>query len=88
MEEGCLSIPGAVGTVSRKNAITVEYYNEDWIYNKEDFRGIKARVIQHEYDHLEGEMWVDKTVTQPTLQIMSVLQACQTKTAKTEYPTL
>ena len=87
MEEGCLSIPSIQGVVSRKDEIVIEYYDEDWIYNKENYRGIKSRVIQHEHDHLEGQIWIDKTTYQPSLHTITVLQECKSKTIKTDYPT-
>lgn len=60
--EGCLSVPGKFGNVARKEKITVEAYNE---HGKKITRGASkffARVIQHELDHLEGTLFVDKTV--------------------------
>tara|TARA_B100000287_G_C20671322_1_gene793481 strand:- start:1941 stop:2486 length:546 start_codon:yes stop_codon:yes gene_type:complete len=58
-EEGCLSIPGVRGVVLRKPNITISYFDENWISRKESFTGMKARVIQHEYDHIEGKLFVD-----------------------------
>ncbi len=58
-EEGCLSIPGVRGVVLRKPNITISYFDENWISRKESFSGMKARVIQHEYDHIEGKLFVD-----------------------------
>jgi len=87
--EGCLSIPGVQGYVSRKTKIVIDYYTEDWIYVREEYDGIKSRVIQHEYDHLEGKLWPDKMIkTSPmdSLIIMTALQHCQRKTIQTKYP--
>lgn len=58
--EGCLSIPGVREDVSRKEKILVRYYDQDWEYYEEEFDGIVARVIQHEYDHIEGKLFVDR----------------------------
>ena len=58
-EEGCLSIPDVRGNVSRKPQIRIEYYNENFELKEKVFDGITARVIQHEYDHLEGVLFVD-----------------------------
>jgi peptide deformylase len=58
-EEGCLSIPNIREKVSRKEALRVRYYDEDWNLHEEDYDGVKARVIQHEYDHIEGKLFID-----------------------------
>ena len=59
MEEGCLSIPGIRESVSRPNKINVEYFNEDWELKEEHLTGIAARIVQHEYDHLDGILITD-----------------------------
>lgn len=59
-EEGCLSIPGLRSEVMRKPKLKVEYYDESWNKKVEEFDGLKARVIQHEYDHIEGILFIDK----------------------------
>lgn len=58
-EEGCLSIPNIREKVSRKEKLTIRYYDEDWSLHEEEYDGMKARIIQHEYDHIEGKMFVD-----------------------------
>lgn len=59
-EEGCLSIPDVRGNVLRKPQIRIEYYDKDFVLQDKIFDGITARVIQHEYDHLEGILFIDK----------------------------
>jgi len=59
-EEGCLSIPGIREDVSRKPDIVIEYYNEKFELIEETVDGIAARIIQHEYDHIEGILFTDK----------------------------
>ncbi len=59
-EEGCLSIPGIHETVLRSEKIKIKYYDADFNEYIEEFEGYKARVIQHEYDHLEGNLFTDK----------------------------
>ena len=59
MEEGCLSIPGIRENVSRPKKIKVEYYNEAWELKEEHLKGIAARIVQHEYDHLDGVLITD-----------------------------
>jgi peptide deformylase len=57
--EGCLSIPGIREDVSRKPNLKISYYDEQWQKHEKEFSGIIARVIQHEYDHIEGKLFVD-----------------------------
>jgi len=59
-QEGCLSVPGIREDVIRKSTIVLNYLNEDFEEVEEEFSGICARVIQHEYDHLEGILFVDR----------------------------
>lgn len=58
--EGCLSIPGIREDVSRQARALIEYYDENWELQEEWFEGITARVIQHEYDHIEGILFTDR----------------------------
>lgn len=59
MEEGCLSLPGISEKVTRKNTIRVRYQNEKFETIESEFSGFLARVIQHEYDHLDGMLFID-----------------------------
>lgn len=61
--EGCLSIPDVREDVFRKPTITLEYCEEDFVMKTEVFDGLIARVIQHEYDHIEGILFTDKIST-------------------------
>lgn len=58
--EGCLSIPEVREDVFRKPKIIIEYQNENFESHRDTFEGLAARVIQHEYDHLEGILFTDK----------------------------
>jgi len=58
--EGCLSIPDIREDVSRKPVIRISYYDENWKHHEETYKGMAARVIQHEYDHIEGKLFTDK----------------------------
>ncbi|MDX1314690.1 MAG: peptide deformylase [Eudoraea sp.] len=58
--EGCLSIPDIREDVTRKDTITIRYQDENFKSYKETFDGLLARVIQHEYDHIEGILFTDK----------------------------
>ncbi len=59
-EEGCLSIPGIREQINRQANIKLRYLDENWQEHEEEFDGIIARIIQHEYDHLEGILFTDK----------------------------
>lgn len=59
MEEGCLSIPGIRENVSRQENLRIRYYDLDWQQHEESYSGMAARIIQHEYDHLEGKLFID-----------------------------
>jgi peptide deformylase len=58
--EGCLSIPQVREDIARLETIRIEYYDENWNLKVENFDGLAARIIQHEYDHTEGILFVDK----------------------------
>lgn len=58
-EEGCLSIPGIREDVSRKEEVTINYLDENLEEKEETFTGIRARIIQHEYDHIEGKLFTE-----------------------------
>lgn len=60
MTEGCLSIPNMREEVNREFRIRIKYYDENWEFHDEVYEGYKARIIQHEYDHLDGILYTDK----------------------------
>ncbi|MBK8625067.1 MAG: peptide deformylase [Saprospiraceae bacterium] len=59
-EEGCLSIPDIRGDVERPQKVRIQYYDENFKKHDEIYEGINARVIQHEYDHIEGILFVER----------------------------
>lgn len=59
MEEGCLSLPGIHESVKRGDRIRVRYLDEDLVEHEEEVEGYLARVMQHEFDHLDGKMFID-----------------------------
>ncbi|PHS05607.1 MAG: peptide deformylase [Kordia sp.] len=61
--EGCLSIPDVREDVFRQEQIVIEYVDENWKKQKETLTGLAARVVQHEYDHIEGVLFTDKLST-------------------------
>jgi peptide deformylase len=60
MNEGCLSIPNLREEVQRESHIRISYYDENWKHHNEVYDGYKARIIEHEYDHLDGILFTDK----------------------------
>lgn len=60
MTEGCLSIPNLREEVVRESRIRINYFDENWEFHDEVYEGFKARVVQHEYDHLDGILFTDK----------------------------
>jgi len=58
--EGCLSIPEIREDVLRKPKIHIQYYDENFEFHDKEYEGVIARIIQHEYDHLDGILFVDK----------------------------
>ncbi|HZK61979.1 MAG TPA: peptide deformylase [Anaerovoracaceae bacterium] len=59
-KEGCLSFPGIYEDVSRPEKILIKYQNTSFNIIEEELDGIKARIFQHEFDHLEGILFIDK----------------------------
>lgn len=59
-DEGCLSLPGFRETVSRESTVTIQYCDENFVQKTETFKGLNARVILHEYDHIDGKLFIDR----------------------------
>ena len=59
-EEGCLSIPRITGDVERQETVKIKYFDQDFKEHIETYSGLNARVIQHEYDHIEGNLFTEK----------------------------
>lgn len=88
MTEGCLSIPGLREEVLRESRVRINYYDENWEYHDEVFEGYKARIIQHEYDHLDGIMFTDKVNPLRKRLIKSKLTAISKGRFEAEYKTI
>lgn len=58
--EGCLSVPGINEDVFRKPIVKIKYFDENWEFQERIFEGLIARIIQHEYDHLDGIIFTDR----------------------------
>lgn len=59
MSEGCLSLPGLSETVERESTIRIQYFDENFVQYDEEYSDFFARCIQHEYDHIEGVLFID-----------------------------
>lgn len=83
--EGCLSIPDVREDVYRNEKITIEYYDEDFNKKTEVYDGLIARVIQHEYDHIEGILFTDLISTLKRTLIKKKLQNIMDGKARPDY---
>lgn len=73
--EGCLSIPEIHEDISRCSDIRMRYLDENWEEHEENFSGLAARIIQHEYDHIEGKLFTDKLSPLKKAMLKSKLDA-------------
>ena len=83
--EGCLSIPDVREDVYRKEKITIEYFDENFNKKIEVYDGLIARVIQHEYDHIEGILFTDKIAMLKKTLIKKKLQNIMDGKARPDY---
>lgn len=83
--EGCLSIPEVREDVMRKPTILIRYYDENWNLHEDKVDGFAARVIQHEYDHIEGKLFTDKLSLLRKQLLRSRLDAISKGNVKTDY---
>lgn len=58
-EEGCLSIPEVREDVFRQESLKIKFFDENWVEHEKTYSGLQARIIQHEYDHIEGILFTD-----------------------------
>jgi peptide deformylase len=86
MEEGCLSVPGVQGDVERPAAITLKYRDEHFAEQSDMFSGMLARAIQHEIDHLDGTLFVDRMEKRDRKKIQQELDALTAGIVNTAYP--
>lgn len=85
--EGCLSLPHINEDVTRKSQIHIEYYDENGVFHEEDISGLVARIIQHEYDHLDGKVFVDRLSPIKKMVLKRQLNDIANGKARTEYKT-
>lgn len=83
--EGCLSIPDIREDIDRHESLSISYYDENWKLHKETYKGLAARVIQHEYDHIEGKLFVDKLSPLRKAMLKNRLIAISKGIVKVEY---
>lgn len=86
--EGCLSLPNINEKVTRPSTITIEYVNENFEYQKERLSGFAARVVQHEYDHIEGKMFIDHISPLRKTMIKGKLKKIVEGKVRTKYRTV
>ena len=83
--EGCLSIPDIREDVFRNDTIKIEYLDENFKKHTKEFDGIVARIIQHEYDHIEGVLFTDKLSSLKKRLIKSKLSNISKGKIKVDY---
>jgi peptide deformylase len=84
-EEGCLSIPNIRENVARQDTVRIHYTDEEGNKKDETYNGIKARIIQHEYDHLNGKMFIDYLTPLKKRMLKGKLTDISKGDVKTEY---
>jgi peptide deformylase len=88
MSEGCLSIPHLREEVNRENRIRITYHDEKWDYHDEIYTGFLARIIQHEYDHLDGILFTDRVNPLRKRLLKSKLTAISKGRFEADYKTI
>lgn len=84
-EEGCLSIPDIRGDVERQPDIRLKYLNEQFEEQEETFSGMEARVIQHEYDHIQGRLFIEHLKPLRKQMIKRRLEAIRKGNVEVDY---
>lgn len=85
-EEGCLSLPGIREEVKRPQKVTLRFTDIDGLEHEQTFEGLLARVIQHEYDHLEGKLFIDYLSPFRKRLIQNKINDILKGRSKAEYP--
>jgi peptide deformylase len=83
--EGCLSIPDIREDVSRHQNIVINYCDENWEKHTQTFSGLAARVIQHEYDHIDGKLFTDRINPLRKTMLKGRLDAISKGAVKVDY---
>lgn len=87
-EEGCLSIPDVRANVERPFKVLIKYQDEDGQWHEEEYDGLTARVIMHEYDHLLGKLFIDYLSPLKKQMLSSKLKNIQRGKVKPFYPVI
>lgn len=85
MDEGCLSLPGVHETVKRSKKIRVKYHDADFVEHEEELDGFHSRVFQHEFDHLDGKLFIDHLSTLRKQMIKGKLNVMLKGKARSSY---
>ncbi|MBK9108978.1 MAG: peptide deformylase [Saprospiraceae bacterium] len=85
-DEGCLSIPKITAEVLRKPVIKIRYQDEQFKWHEEEYDDMNARIIQHEYDHIEGILFVEKISAMRKRIIQSKLDKIKRGIVDVKYP--
>lgn len=85
MDEGCLSLPGIHETVKRASKIRVKYMDENFVEHDEEIEGFLARVMLHEFDHLDGKLFIDHISPLRKQMIKGKLNAMLNGKARSSY---
>ncbi len=83
--EGCLSIPKVREDIQRTSKVRISYMDENFVEHEQEFHGITARVIQHEYDHIEGKLFIDYLSQLKKRLIKKKLDDISAGKVKTDY---
>jgi peptide deformylase len=86
MEEGCLSIPEVRDEVKRPDSVTVRFLDRNFTERKAEYSGWLSRVVQHEYDHLQGTLFLDHLSAFRRRLHKSALQKIDSGLIETDYP--
>ncbi len=84
-EEGCLSLPGIREKVERLDKVRIKYMDENFVEHDEEYEGWAARVIQHEYDHIDGKLFIDYINPMRRRMIKTKLTAISKGKVNTKY---
>jgi peptide deformylase len=83
--EGCLSFPNLMNNITRSDDITIEYLNSNFEKKTVDYNGIIAKIIQHEYDHIFGTLFIKRFDIKTLKQINKTLTEIENKKIKSNY---
>ena len=83
--EGCLSIPEIREEVNRYQNVTITYKDENWVEYTETYSGLAARVIQHEFDHIEGKLFIEKLSPLRKAMLKNKLDSISKGLVKVDY---